>query len=907
MAIRITQQYMYGNMVSGMQSSLGNYMETIEQGSSQKKVNRPSDDPAAFYRILTTRDSISATKKYMTNVNEAKGWLELTDSTMTNLTTLMQSIKALMNQASTSRTASERQIMADEAWQMFGQILNLSNTEFNGNQLFAGHKYNKSAFQKGLAISVSMMDDLKPGDDGYADSAKKKWTDALSQAQITVRGSSNKTIAVQFLEKGTLDENGFHVDNGNDTDGDGKLAFRWSADGGKTWQTDALPDGATKMIVGSGVEIDFTELLKDLSAPGPATATATLPQGGTAPAATATASGVFNSAVKVRFDDAIDLTTKNAFKYSYSTDGGKTYTTVTGQATGQQPLRLSIPGGYIEVDAKNAGTANTVEKDTIIDVSQPSPIDVATTVPTAPAPTVTATGNFSRDMQVRFVGTKQADGKYSGPIDLSAANTDFAYEYSTDGGKTWVTAYGTTAGDGKDSNSGQPLTLTIPGGSITVDARGAAKTGTVEEGTKTSITRKPVVDTTLPAGVTGPAAEVTAEGNFEHTVQVKLLGKRNANGTYDNIALTEKDAEFTYEYSTDGGKTWKTATVKTNGNGTPGSGQPLELPIPGGSIKVDATQAHNTDTIEKETVVTVKPPYKRWDIEAAGKTADGQFSTEDGTAFFLKPTGVYQGDTNNPPPQIAVSSTVKGATAYKNLDVTAEGVFGANVLVRFEGAKQADGTFSGKIDLAGKGEFAYSYSTDNGATWVTASAQATGNQPLRLPVPGGFIDVDAAASGNGIEAGTQVLIHPQRADLGYEVLKNTYIDVNRVGTEIFGGYYENKPMLSEETNLFNIMGDFIAALEFNNQEGCQEAYAKLSSCLEYVTTQSAYTGALENRVSLAYDVNSSTLLSQEEVLSGTEDIDLTELLTKMTQQQMAYQTVLKSSSMIMNLGLMNYL
>ena len=885
MAIRITQQYMYGNMVSGMQSSLGNYMETIEQGSSQKKVNRPSDDPAAFYRILTTRDSISATKKYMTNVNEAKGWLELTDSTMTNLTTLMQSIKALMNQASTSRTASERQIMADEAWQMFGQILNLSNTEFNGNQLFAGHKYNKSAFQKGLAISVSMMDDLKPGDDGYADSAKKKWTDALSQAQITVRGSSNKTIAVQFLEKGTLDENGFHVDNGNDTDGDGKLAFRWSADGGKTWQTDALPDGATKMIVGSGVEIDFTELLKDLSKPGQATVTATLPGGGTAPAATAKADGVFNSDVKVRFDDAIDLTTTNTFRYSYSTDGGKTYTTVTGQADGKQPLKLSIPGGYIEVDATAADKTNTVEAGTTFDVTQPSAIDVATTVPTqgATAPTVTATGNFSRDMQVRFKGTKQPDGSYSGNIDLSAVNTDFAYEYSTDGGKTWVTTYGTTAGTGT-AGSGQPLTLTIPGGSITVDATGAATPNIVEAGTVTSITRKPVVEVTTPAGAAQPT--VTAKGDFEHTVQVRFDDDVNFAGT---------DA-FTYSYSTDGGNTWKTGTA------TADNGNPVELAIPGGTLEIGGV-----NTITKGTEALVKPPYKRWDIEAAGKTADGQFSTEDGTAFFLKPTGVYQGDTNNPPPQIAVSSTVKGATAYKNLDVTAEGVFGANVLVRFEGAKQADGTFSGKIDLAGNGEFAYSYSTDNGATWVTASAQATGNQPLRLPVPGGFIDVDAAASGNSIEAGTQVLIHPQRADLGYEVLKNTYIDVNRVGTEIFGGYYENKPMLSEETNLFNIMGDFIAALEFNNQEGCQEAYAKLSSCLEYVTTQSAYTGALENRVSLAYDVNSSTLLSQEEVLSGTEDIDLTELLTKMTQQQMAYQTVLKSSSMIMNLGLMNYL
>ena len=74
-----------------------------------------------------------------------------------------------------------------------------------------------------------------------------------------------------------------------------------------------------------------------------------------------------------------------------------------------------------------------------------------------------------------------------------------------------------------------------------------------------------------------------------------------------------------------------------------------------------------------------------------------------------------------------------------------------------------------------------------------------------------------------------------------------------------------------------------------------------------MTTQTSRTGALENRVSLAYDVNNSTLLSQEEVLSGTEDIDLTELLSKLTQQQTTYQTVLMASSKIMNIGLMNYL
>lgn len=553
MAIRITQQYMYSSMLNGMQSSLGKYMESMEQGSTQKQINRPSDDPAAFYRILTTRDSIDETKKYLTNINEAKGWLELTDSTLTNLTTLMGSIKALMNQASTDCTAAERQIMADEAWQMFGQILNLSNTEFNGNQLFAGHKYNESAFEKGLAISVSMMDDTKPGDEDYETSAKKAWTDLISAGHVSVSGNSDKAIAVQFLDDGVINENGANQD----------LSYRWSSDGGKTWQTGSLPAGSDKITVGSGVEIDFSGM------------------------------------------------------------------------------------------------------------------------------------------------------------------------------------------------------------------------------------------------------------------------------------------------------------------------------IPGESL----------------------------DISPAEKTGEGEFSTEDGTTFFVKPTGIYQGDTGNPPPQITISNTTPGSTGAEGLEVEAEGSFGSNVLVRFDGVKQPDGSFGGNIPLTGNDEFAYSYSTDNGATWVTAYGKSTGQQPLRLPVPGGYIDVDATNANNGdtIEAGTQVLIHPRRADLGYEVLKDTYIDVNRVGTEIFGGYYDDKPTLSDDTNLFNIMGDFIAALEFNNQEGCQEAYSKLSTCLEYVTTQTSRTGALENRVSLAYDVNTSTLLSQEEVLSGTEDIDLTELLSKLTQQQTTYQTVLMSSSMIMNMGLMNYL
>ena len=46
MSIRITQPLMYNSMVSNMQTGLSNYMGSVEQSATQKRINRPSDDPA---------------------------------------------------------------------------------------------------------------------------------------------------------------------------------------------------------------------------------------------------------------------------------------------------------------------------------------------------------------------------------------------------------------------------------------------------------------------------------------------------------------------------------------------------------------------------------------------------------------------------------------------------------------------------------------------------------------------------------------------------------------------------------------------------------------------------------------------------------------------------------------------
>ena len=509
MGIRVTQSRMYDTMTTQMQKNLSAYMESNEQGSTQKKINRPSDDPAGTYRVLTTRDDIEATNQYQSNVDTAKGWLTLTDNVLgTQLSTALTSLKSLAEQASTGTyTAANRQQIAYQARQIFGQILNLSNTEYEGNSIFGGQRYDRSAFEEGLALT----------------SADTNWDTAIKAGGYTIQGAADSSMMVQFTSTGTLDG--------------GPQTFRWSEDGGTTWST------------------------------------------------------------------------------------------------------------------------------------------------------------------------------------------------------------GTTAG----------RSLSLNGVTVTMKS---------------------------------------------------------------NLAVTAADVSL-------------------------GAG------------------------------------------------------SKNGTLVYIRPTAVYQGDDNDPPPTM----TVMGGPA--NLATSAAGAFGGNVLVRMDN----------DANLASSGSpVNYSYSTDSGSTWISATSATNGTKQLRLLVPSGYVDLDATSvTGNTVTAGTQILVHPDRADLNLEIMKDSYISVNSVGKDIFGGYYEGKPALDSSTNLFDMVGEFISYCENNNQEGCQQTLTKIASVQQNVLTQTARVGGLENRVSTASDILSFQKVDQQDRLSYTEDIDLTELLTKLTRQQLTYQTVLQSSSKIMQMSLSSYL
>jgi flagellar hook-associated protein 3 FlgL len=321
----------------------------------------------------------------------------------------------------------------------------------------------------------------------------------------------------------------------------------------------------------------------------------------------------------------------------------------------------------------------------------------------------------------------------------------------------------------------------------------------------------------------------------------------------------------TFDYSTDGGTTWTAGSY----NPAPSAGN-QELNLGGVTMTVSETA-----------------------LDAVTACADHE--DEDGTWMWIRPTAVYNGNTND---DIAVTNTTSPTTAVTG---TAVGNFSGNINVRIDE----------DCDYLTATSFAFSYSTDGGRSWVTGNTSGvvdTGAGTVSLPVPGGSLTL--ASNGDPLTAGEQFFIQPSTADISVAISPTDSVVVNGVGKDIFGGVSDGQVVTfegSEAANLFEAVGKLVGYLETNNQAGCQEALDALTASQEHVLTVAASVGARENRVTAAGVMVDTLAENADTTLSKVEDADLTELITRLAEQELAYQAVLKSSSTVMNLSLINYI
>lgn len=150
--MRVTDRQQVDAFLTAIRSLRGNIFDRNEQIASGKRVNRPSDDPAAAERINQFRNVLRTTERRLVTVNEGAGRLNLSDSVLETAGNTLQRAKELAIQMrNDTNTSVERRNAAQEVQQLISGLAGIANTQLNGRFVFAGSQTQTEPFVPGSA------------------------------------------------------------------------------------------------------------------------------------------------------------------------------------------------------------------------------------------------------------------------------------------------------------------------------------------------------------------------------------------------------------------------------------------------------------------------------------------------------------------------------------------------------------------------------------------------------------------------------------------------------------------------------------------------------------------------------------------------------------------------------------
>lgn len=152
--MRVTNRMLNNNVIRNINRNLENMARTQEQMSSGKRVNRPSDDPIVVARVLAFKTSIAANDQYKKNMEDAKGWLDASESALGMATATLQRARELAVYGANGTMPDESmEALAAEVDQLLDEMVQIGNTSYGGRFVFAGTDTPNAPFERKTDIT----------------------------------------------------------------------------------------------------------------------------------------------------------------------------------------------------------------------------------------------------------------------------------------------------------------------------------------------------------------------------------------------------------------------------------------------------------------------------------------------------------------------------------------------------------------------------------------------------------------------------------------------------------------------------------------------------------------------------------------------------------------------------------
>ncbi len=146
-------------------------------GATGKKLNRPSDNPAAVRPVLNTRKQLSNVDRYLETMGQAFDTMKSTDGHLNHIENTLVRVKELaINAVNGVMSDEDMRVLAEQVGHMRQELIDAANGTVNGKYIFAGYEEKTKPF--------AVNPDYTPG--GYNPADQATWP-------VLYQGDANPT------------------------------------------------------------------------------------------------------------------------------------------------------------------------------------------------------------------------------------------------------------------------------------------------------------------------------------------------------------------------------------------------------------------------------------------------------------------------------------------------------------------------------------------------------------------------------------------------------------------------------------------------------------------------------------------------------------------------------------------
>jgi flagellar hook-associated protein 3 FlgL len=130
-------------MLNAIEVSLAQQNTAIQQLSTGRSVNAPSDNPSATAALILNQTQTGVNDTFQRNIDSLQGMFQTADSTLSSAVQLMTKAISLGTEgANGTLTASDQQAIAAQLQGIQNEMVGLANTSYQGEYLFSGTAVN---------------------------------------------------------------------------------------------------------------------------------------------------------------------------------------------------------------------------------------------------------------------------------------------------------------------------------------------------------------------------------------------------------------------------------------------------------------------------------------------------------------------------------------------------------------------------------------------------------------------------------------------------------------------------------------------------------------------------------------------------------------------------------------------